>query len=134
MATTKNSTAPATVEGKLKKLVNAKVLLLAVFFTDVLAEAKRFSLITQEKNNNVIKMLNAVETTKSNYKRLLKRIKENSEYMFNLPNLKIMIHTVKPNKDDDGIPRYLGHKLIHYSQEVCHLLDRAACFVERIIS
>ena len=134
MATTKNSTAPATVEGKLKKLVNAKVLLLAVFFTDVLAEAKRFSLITQEKNNNVIKMLNAVETTKSNYKRLLKRIKENSEYILNLPNLKIMIHTVKSNKDDDGIPRYLGHTLIHYSQEVCHLLDRAACFVERIIS
>ena len=73
VATAKNSNARATVEGKLKKLVDAKVLLRAAFFTDVLSEAKRFSLITQEKNINVIKMLNAVETTKSNYERQLKK-------------------------------------------------------------
>ena len=79
VATTKNSTVHATVEGKLKKLAGAKVLLRAASFTDVLVEAKRFSLITQEKKINVIKMLNAVESTKSNYERLLKRIKENSE-------------------------------------------------------
>ena len=73
VATNKNSSAHSTVEGKLKKLVDAKVLLRAAFFTDVLTEAKRFSLITQEKNINVIKMLNAVETTKSNYERQLKK-------------------------------------------------------------
>ena len=73
--TTKNSIAGATVEGKLKKLVDTKVLLRAAFFTDVLADVKRFSLITQEKNINVIKMLNAVETTKSNCERQLKKNK-----------------------------------------------------------
>ena len=56
-----------------------------------MAEAKRFSLITQEKNINMIKMLNAVESTKSNHERLLKRIKENSEYILNSENLKIVI-------------------------------------------
>ena len=55
---------------------------------DLLVEVKQFSLITQEKNINVIKIFNAVEKTKSNYKRLLKRIKENNEYILNLPNLK----------------------------------------------
>ena len=55
---------------------------------DFLVEVKQFSLITQEKNINVIKIFNAVEKTKSNYKRLLKRIKENNEYILNLPNLK----------------------------------------------
>ena len=37
MVTTKNSTARATVEGKLKKLVEANVLLRTAFLTDVLA-------------------------------------------------------------------------------------------------
>ena len=75
MATTKNSPVRATVKGKLKKLLDAKVILRAVFFTDVLTETKRFSLITQEKNINVIKILNGVETTESNYKRFLKKNK-----------------------------------------------------------
>lgn len=39
----------------------------------------------------MIKMLNAVESTKSNHERLLKRIKENSEYILNSENLKIVI-------------------------------------------
>ena len=37
MVTTKNSTARATVEGKLKKLVEANILLQAAFFIDALA-------------------------------------------------------------------------------------------------
>ena len=44
----KNSAARATLLGKLIKLVDAKVLLPSAFFTEVLAEAKRFSLLTQE--------------------------------------------------------------------------------------
>ena len=56
-------------------------------------------------------MSNAVETTKSNYERLLKRIKENSEYILNLPNLKIVIDALKSNEDDGGVSRYRRHKL-----------------------
>ena len=100
VVTTKNSIARATVEDKLKKLVDAKVVLRAAFFKDILADTKRF------------KMLNAVETTKSNYERLLKRIKQNSEYILNLLNLKIVIDAVKSNESDDSIPRYQLHKLM----------------------
>ena len=44
----KNSAARATMLGKLKKLMDAKILLRSAFFTEVLAEAKKFSLLTQE--------------------------------------------------------------------------------------
>ena len=107
LVTTKNSIVRATVEGKLKKLVDAKVLLQAAVFTDILADAKRFSLITQEKNINLIKMLDAVTTAKSNYERLLKK-----EYILNLLNQKIVTDAVKSNESDDGIPRYQWHKLM----------------------
>ena len=63
-----------------------------------------------------------------------KRIKENSECILNLLNLKIVIDAVKSNEDDDGIPWYQGHKLMNYSREVRYLLDHAAQIVERIIS
>ena len=82
---------------------------------NLLVEVKQFSLITQEKNINVIKIFNAVEKTKSNYKRLLKRIKENNEYILNLPNLKIVTAKVKSNKDNNGVPKYQEHKLMNYS-------------------
>ena len=48
--TIKSSNDRATVQGKLNKLVDAKVLLRSAFLTDVLAEAKRFSLISQKKD------------------------------------------------------------------------------------
>ena len=82
---------------------------------DLLVEVKQFSLITQEENINVVKIFNAVEKTKSNYKRLLKRIKENNEYKLNLPNLKIVTEEVKSNNDNNGVPKYQGHKLMNYS-------------------
>ena len=46
--TAKKSQDRATLQGKFTKLINAKFLLRCALFTDVLAEAKLFSLITQE--------------------------------------------------------------------------------------
>ena len=43
-----NSAARPTLQIKLKKLADAKVLLRSAFFTEVLAYAKKFSLLTQE--------------------------------------------------------------------------------------
>ena len=103
------------------------------FFMNLLVEVKQFSLITQEKNINVIKIFNAAEKTKSNYKRLLKRIKENNEYILNLPNLKIVTAKVKSNKDNNGVPKYQGHKLMNYSWKVHQLLDVASYIVESFL-
>ena len=64
----------ATLKGKLNRLVNTSVALRSAFFTDILAEVKRFSMIKHEKGINVIKILDAVETTKLNYERLKKEI------------------------------------------------------------
>ena len=46
-----------TLEGKFTKLINAKFLLQCALFTDVLAEAKHFSLITQQQNIDIIRIL-----------------------------------------------------------------------------
>ena len=52
---------------KAEKNFTAFTLLRSAFFTDVSAEVKKFSLLTQEKNINVTQLLNAVKSTKPNY-------------------------------------------------------------------
>ena len=59
--TAKKSQDCTTLQGKFTKLINAKFLLRRALFTDVLAEAKHFSLITQERNIDIIRILDSVE-------------------------------------------------------------------------
>ena len=70
----KKSQDRTTLQGEFTKLINAKFLLRCALFTDVLAEAKHFSLITQEQNIDIIRILDSVENTKHNYKRLLQKL------------------------------------------------------------
>ena len=128
----KNSVARATLQGKLKKLVDAKVLFRFAFFTDVLTEAKKFSLLTREKNVNVTKFLDAVESAKSNYERLLKKIQDSNDYTLTLPNFKITLHAVESSEKEDGEPLYQGHKLVNYSREKRCLLDHAQYIMKKI--
>ena len=59
--TAKTSQDRSTLQGKLMKLINAKFLLWCALFIDILAEAKHFSLITQEQNIDIIHILGSVE-------------------------------------------------------------------------
>ena len=82
---TRSSKYRSTLEGKLKKLIDTKVLLRSALFKDVLADAKIFSLLTQKQNINILKIFEAVESTKNSYQRLRKKREKNPEYVFQLP-------------------------------------------------
>ena len=51
----------STVEGKFKKMFDAKVLLRCALFKDVLADAKVFRLLMQNQNKDILKISEAVE-------------------------------------------------------------------------
>ena len=133
VSTTVSSKDRSTVQGKLNMLVDAKVLLRSAFFTDVLAEAKRFSLVTQENNVNIIKVLDAVETTKSNYERLLKKVKKNPKFIFELLNLKLVIDSIDASSEKDGEPIYQGQKLKWYTREKRYIEDHSVLIIQNII-
>ena len=124
---------PRNPAGKTEKAGGRQinVFLHSAFFRDVLAEAKKFSLLTQEKNVNVIKLWNAVKSTKSNYERLLKKIQVSNDYILTLPNFKI-IDGLESNEKKDGEPLYHGHKLVNYSREKRYLLDHAQYIRKKI--
>ena len=108
--TAKKSQGHTTLQGKFTKLINAKFLLRCALFTDVLAEAKHFSLITQEQNIDIIHILDSVENTKHNYKCLLKKLQKNLAYVFQLPTVKLVTAEIESN-DEDGEPMYQNQKV-----------------------
>ena len=55
----------STLEEKFKKLIDAKVLLCSALFKYVLADAKIFNLLMQKQNIDILKIFEAVESTKS---------------------------------------------------------------------
>ena len=79
----------------------------------------------------LIKMLNSVETTKSNYQRLLAKLKKHPHFIFKLPKLKLVIGTISSGKNEESM--YQGHKHMNYSREKRYLEDHAAYIMQIII-
>ena len=79
----------AILQGKFNKLIDSKVLLRSAFFLDILTEAKKFSLVTQKNDINIINVVDCVQSTSNNYRKLLGKLKKSPGDVFNLlPTLK----------------------------------------------
>ena len=100
-----------TLQGKFTKLINAEFLLRCALFTDVLAEVKHFSLITQEQNIDIIRILDSVENTKHNYERLLKKLRKNPAYVFQLPTVTLVTEEIESN-GEDGETMHQNQKVV----------------------
>ena len=104
---TKKSKDKTMLQGKFNKLVDAKILLHSCFFIDVLTPAKTFSLQTQKSDIIFINIVDYVDTTKLNYKKLLKRFESDKNNAFVLlPTLKSIINKIENNQG--GKPEYQG--------------------------
>ena len=122
----------ATLQGKYNKLIDAKVLLRGSLLIDILAEAKKFSLTSQKNDISIIDIVECVETTKWKYKRLLKKLEGNENYVFELPTLKSVITEIEGN--EDGEPLFQNQKVHYYSREKQYIKDHVVQVVENIIS
>ena len=107
-------------------------MLRCALFTNVLAEAKHFSLITQEQNIDIIHILDSVENTKHNYKCLLKKLQKNLAYVFQLPTVKLVTEEIESN-DEDGEPMYQNQKAQFYSKEKRFIEYHIVQIVERVV-
>lgn len=112
-STTNNSKEKATLEGKFNKLIDAKVLLYCALFTDILAEANKFNLITQKTDINIIDILDFVESNKNNYECLFRKLCKNYNLVFLLPTLNL-IDAIESNNEDGEV--------LHQDQKVNYYL------------
>lgn len=132
-AKTCKSTDRAALQGQITKLMDAKALLRWAFFTGVLAETEHFSMVTQRKSINIIKVFYAVETAKSNYERLLNKVKKkkNPVFKFELPNIKPVVDSIESSEGGGNF--FQDQKLNYHSREKWYLEDHAAYIIELII-
>ena len=129
----KNGKNRATVQGKLNKLLEAQVILRSAFLRDILTPAKVFSLITQKENPNIIEIVESVEKTKKEYKKLLRKFRQNKDLVFELPALKSVVSEIEGNADIDGEPLYHGQKVAHYGRAKQYIADHCCFLIESII-
>lgn len=61
IADTSKQTDKATLEGKRRKMVNFKTLILCAFFIDILEPAKIYSLVSQENDSNIVKIVDSLD-------------------------------------------------------------------------
>ena len=103
------------LRGKIE-LLEAKVILRGAIFSDILHEARKLSLVTQKPPDiNITDMVEAVESCKRNYERLLIKLKKDQNYAFtNLPTVKTVIQKIEANAEEDGKPVFQGQKLKYY--------------------
>ena len=129
---THSSNNRSTLEGKFKKLIDAKVLIRSALFKDVLATAKIFSLLTQKQNIDILKIFETVESTKNSYQRLRKKLEKNPEYVFQLPTLKMVIEEIEVNTED-GEPLYQNMNVHYHSREKQFIKNHCVETVDAII-
>ena len=78
-------------------------------------------------------ILDSVENTEHNYKRLLKKLRKNLAYVFQLPAIKLVTEEIESN-NQDGEPMYQNQKVQFYSREKRFIEDHIVQIVERVVS
>lgn len=74
-------------------------------------------MVTQRKSINIIKVFYAVETAKSNYERLLNKVKKkkNPAFKFELPNIKPVVDSIESSEGGGNF--FQDQKLNYHSRE-----------------
>ena len=78
---------------------------------------KIFSLVTHNKDLDIIENIESVERTKGDNKKLLKKFKRNKDLVFELPTLKVVIAEKEGNRKIDGQLFYQVQKLRTIGQQ-----------------
>ena len=110
-----------------------KVLLSSALFKDILADAKNLNLLTQKQNINILKMFEAVESTKNSYQHLRKKLEKNPEYVFQLPTLKMVIEEIEANTEAEEL-LYQNVKVHYYFREKQFIKNNGVEIVNTIVN
>ena len=101
-------------------------------FVDVLSAAKQFSLVTQKSDIDIVSIVDSIERTKRNYKKLLRKFEADAENIFTLPTLKSLVGAVE--SDEEGGASCQGQKLKYYTREKQYLRNHGVHMVRSILS
>lgn len=116
------------LSGKVKKLKSAALLLRSAVFVDLLDSARKFSLVSQQKDVNILLVVDKLDDTILHYQLLFKKLKKDVNFVFELPTVKSVLSKI----DGDGC--YQGVTLTHTVQAKASLPGIVTKSVENILA
>ena len=125
----------ATLEGKRSQLIDANVLLLSVFFIDILDPAKIFSLSSQKADFNVIGMLDRLASMNFSYQLRKRAFTKDLQSVFNLPHVDKVLMNIVCEQDSNGktMYKYQDIKLNYFERAKTILAKNAEGYVDLIL-
>ena len=85
-------------KNRANKLLEAQIILRSALWGIYWHLQKLFSLITQKENPNINEIVESVDKTKKEYKKLLRKFRPNKDLMFELPTLKSVVSEIEGKK------------------------------------
>ena len=93
--TSKKACDREALRGKLRKLKCASLLLSSALLIDLLDSARKFSVIPQKAEVNILLILDSLDDTLLHYQMLYIKLKKDPAHMFKLPTLKNVLSQIE---------------------------------------
>ena len=107
--TSKKASDRDALTGEVRKLKCASLVLRSALFIDLLDNARKFSVISQKAEVNILLMIDTLDDTLLHYQMLLMKLKKDPAFVFELPTLKSVLSRIEGDT-------YQGVKLTNLKQ------------------
>ena len=88
----------------------------------------------QKNNLSIIDVFDTLETTKTKYSWLLKKLDEEENFIFTaFSTFEKIVKKIEEDENESGEPMYQGEKIKCYTQEKKYLVDIAAHIIKSIV-
>ena len=132
---TTKKTDKATLEGKSKKLTDASILLRSALFIDLLEPAKKFSILSQREDFNIIDMVDRLDDMLLLYQIRKRNIDNDPDIVYSFPTVEKLLKNIKITTSENGTLayQYQDVKIDYFRREKTNLSKNAASFIDQIL-
>ena len=103
---TTKKTDKATFEGKRKQLTDASILLRSALFIDLLEPAKKFSILSQREDFNIIDMVDCLDDMLLSYQIRKRNIDNDQDIVYSFPAVEKLLKNIKITTSENGTLAY----------------------------
>ena len=125
----------ATLEGKRKQLTDTSILLRSALFIDLLEPAKKFSILSQREDFNIINMVDCLDDMLLLYQIHKCNIDNDADIVYSFPTVEKLLKNIKitTSENETLAYQYQDVKIDYFQREKTNLSKNAASFIDHIL-
>ena len=132
---TTKKTDKAILEGKRKQLTDASILHRSALFIDLLEPAKKFSILSQREDFNIIDMVDCLDDMLLSYQFRKRSVDNGPDVVDSFPNVEKLLKNIKITTSENGTLayQYQDVQIDYFQREKTNLSKNAASFIDQIL-